>query len=373
MANYDDNTAPNGIPDGNPVAHGRGEPARVNDPVAPLDAAQSAPTQRDRLAALAPRSAEPGARSNAEMAPSSAIATPSRPVPPGQAPSAAIPREAEHYRGSAPTPSPGPARPVPNADDAPRMRPADMPPRSAPPAPSEPPQARAPITRRARAPQAPTPPNNEAGGNRQIWDMDEASAPSTRPVSRKIKSTPLVLNTPARSDDGGGATAEAQPNQRRSGAKAKTRILGFHAQNVTKDVFESAALASEARYPAGWIVVIDGPGRGASFIVSTSVSTIGRAEDQAISLDFGDTSISRQNHASVAYDEEQNKFFSGHGGKSNVVRRNGTPVLATEELSDGDLIRIGKTTLRFVALCGPDFSWVENEAEFGDGGADADV
>ena len=74
-------------------------------------------------------------------------------------------------------------------------------------------------------------------------------------------------------------------------------------------------------------------------------------------LDFGDNSISRENHAAIAFDAEQNVFFIGHGGKANLVRCNNMPVLSTQALSAGDRIRIGETTLRFVPLCGGDFSW----------------
>ncbi|MBF9030848.1 FHA domain-containing protein, partial [Rhodobacterales bacterium HKCCE3408] len=155
------------------------------------------------------------------------------------------------------------------------------------------------------------------------------------------------------------ATSDIPPRPA-AGARAKTRILGFHAGEIDTDPLSGPAASPAGpagMFPAGWIVVIDGPGRGASFTVPIGVSTIGRNADQAISLDFGDMSVSRENHASVAYDEEQNKFFIGHGGKSNVVRRNGNPVLSTEELSDGDMIRIGKTTLKFVAFCGSGFVW----------------
>ena len=103
--------------------------------------------------------------------------------------------------------------------------------------------------------------------------------------------------------------------------------------------------------------MISGPGRGSCFTMFTGVSQIGRGEDQAVRLDFGDTSISRNNHAAVAYDDEQGKFFLGHGGKSNLVRLNGKPVLSTEELTSGDMVRIGETTLKFVSLCGEDFTW----------------
>jgi hypothetical protein len=143
------------------------------------------------------------------------------------------------------------------------------------------------------------------------------------------------------------------------GEGAKTRVLGFHAPNIETDAISAVARKSvgDVRFPAGWIVVVDGPGRGAYFAVTNSVSSIGRGLDQSICLNFGDASISRNNHAAIAYDAEQNRFFLGHGNKSNIVRRNGQPVLSTEELMDGDEIRIGKTTLRFVALCGPSFTW----------------
>ena len=49
------------------------------------------------------------------------------------------------------------------------------------------------------------------------------------------------------------------------------------------------------------------------------------------------------------------------------MRLNGKPVLSTEEMSDGDEIRIGETLLKFVAFCGEDFSWTSN----GDNGEDA--
>jgi pSer/pThr/pTyr-binding forkhead associated (FHA) protein len=84
-----------------------------------------------------------------------------------------------------------------------------------------------------------------------------------------------------------------------------------------------------------------------------------------VKLDFGDNSISRTNHAVVAYDDEQRKFFLGHGGKANIVRLNGKPVLSTEELAHNDIIRIGETTLRFLALCGPDFDWADGEGTQG--------
>ncbi len=146
----------------------------------------------------------------------------------------------------------------------------------------------------------------------------------------------------------------------RGAGRVKTRLLGFQQnQGGPEDMFddEAAAPSGSAMFPVGWLVVTDGPGRGHSFALSAGVSQIGRGEDQTVRLDFGDNAISRQNHAAIAFDDEQNSFYLGHGGKSNLVRLNGKPVLATEELQSHDEIRLGETRMLFIALCGREFSW----------------
>ena len=170
------------------------------------------------------------------------------------------------------------------------------------------------------------------------------------------------------SDDIDAVPAPAPGRAARRAGRAKTRLLGFHrSDDASSDPFgetqEATAKAQHEKFPVGWLVIVEGPGLGHSFSIFTGASMIGRGEDQVIRLDFGDNSISRNNHAAVAYDQEQNKFYIGHGGKSNIIRRNARPVLSTEELHHADLIRIGETTLRFVALCGSDFKWqgMENE------------
>jgi len=166
-----------------------------------------------------------------------------------------------------------------------------------------------------------------------------------------------------------GETSEAAPSApiRRAG-RVKTRLLGFQAKSDTADVFagKTATGSGPVRFPVGWLVVTQGAGVGHSFSLLSGVSKIGRGDDQAVQLDFGDTSISRDNHAAIAFDDELTQFFLGHGGKSNVVRLNGKPVLSTEELYDGDEIRIGETTLKFIALCGEEFTWAENSGDDND-------
>lgn len=146
-------------------------------------------------------------------------------------------------------------------------------------------------------------------------------------------------------------------------ARVKTTFLGFErADTHVQDLIETAepvtkAEAVQETFPVGWLVVTGGPGRGASVTLTEGLMQIGRNDDQAIQLDFGDTGISRSNHAVIAYDPEDRKCYLGHGGKANLVRLNGKPVLSTVALVSGDLIRISETSLRFAAFCDDSFDW----------------
>jgi hypothetical protein len=163
--------------------------------------------------------------------------------------------------------------------------------------------------------------------------------------------------------------APAAGRAARRAGRVKTRLLGFNGgddANPFDAATGPAATAAPVLYPVGWLVVAAGPGRGQSFALFSGVSQIGRGEDQAVRLDFGDTAISRQNHAAIAYDGEQRKFYLGHGGKANLVRLNGKPVLSTEEMTTGSRINIGETTLHFVALCGTGFDWDKNHDDDAD-------
>ncbi|MBY4891427.1 FHA domain-containing protein [Rhodobacteraceae bacterium N5(2021)] len=168
---------------------------------------------------------------------------------------------------------------------------------------------------------------------------DAAPVGATRPVTAPMPSEPTrPAQAPAFGRD---ASGHARP---------KTRILGYGAP-ATSDATQTDAPA------VGWLVVIAGPGRGTSLALMSGMNGIGRGDDLQVQLDFGDDAISRDAHAYVTYDDAARRFFVSHGGKTNLVRLNDAAVLATEGLSHGDTLRIGATSLRFVALCGPDFDW----------------
>ena len=217
---------------------------------------------------------------------------------------------------------------------------------------------------------------------KKVWDLDAENLATlqedvqTLPVSDPDTETAGRGEAPATTDTGTSTPDHMNmfevpnplaPRRNLSEARVRTRIKGYGANDAPTDVFDAVSdeAAGGLDFPVGWLVVTQGPGRGKSFTLQNVVSTIGRGLDQTITLNFGDDTISRSNHAAVAFDDQMNACFLGYGGKANLVRLNGRPVLTTEQLSDGDVIRIGETDLRYVAFCGPDFVWDDEAATNG--------
>lgn len=183
--------------------------------------------------------------------------------------------------------------------------------------------------------------------------------------------------------DGPGVEAPPMPlgpdgrpkRKKRRPSSNKTRLMGFDTSDGRAELFDEdaaeTATTGRCQFPVGFVFVTHGPGLGESFAIRSGMSQIGRGEDQAIRLDFGDQAISRSNHAAIVYDPKENTYLLGHGGKANIVRLNGTPVVSTSDLKDGDEIELGETRLRFVGICSKDFNWEMAQAE--DEGSDDDV
>ena len=107
----------------------------------------------------------------------------------------------------------------------------------------------------------------------------------------------------------------------------------------------------------GWLVVVDGPGRGQSVKLGYGMNSIGRGAEERVSLDFGDEEISRQGHAMLTYDTKGRKFYIQHGGGTNLTYLGESPVLQPHEIKGREIIGLGKTQLCFIPFCGPDFEW----------------
>ncbi|MEO0384344.1 MAG: FHA domain-containing protein [Pseudomonadota bacterium] len=123
---------------------------------------------------------------------------------------------------------------------------------------------------------------------------------------------------------------------------------------------KTEAMQSEDRLVApvvGWLVVVDGPGRGTGIPFGAGMNAIGRGADNAVVLDFGDEDITDDPHAFIVYDEEKRSFHVTHAGQNSVVRLDDQPLLEAKHIDNGAHVRIGQTTLRFTAFCGSGFDW----------------
>ena len=115
--------------------------------------------------------------------------------------------------------------------------------------------------------------------------------------------------------------------------------------------------AEEIDAVAGWLVIVEGPGKGRDLRVGVGRNTLGRDQGNRIALPFGDTRISRTAHLWINYDHLSRAFSVTPGNSSNLAHLNGTAVEERMPLADGAMIMIGRTALRFVAFCDDRFDW----------------
>jgi hypothetical protein len=146
----------------------------------------------------------------------------------------------------------------------------------------------------------------------------------------------------------------APPSDRKE--EPKTHISGWARTGGTR-----GDVTSESRNDndpvVGWLVIVSGPGRGLHKKIGAGVNTVGRDADNRIPMPHGDTEISRHAHARIIYDKKNRQFLIQQGDGVNLVYLDEVPVLSPTILEDHAEIEIGKTRLRFVAFCGPRFSW----------------
>jgi hypothetical protein len=120
------------------------------------------------------------------------------------------------------------------------------------------------------------------------------------------------------------------------------------------------AMPAGSDYVTGWLVIVDGPGKGQSRPIRSGMNSLGRAPDQDIPLYFGaksDGEISRRDHTRIVYDPRSNNFKLMHGASRNLTYLNDEAVLEITDLKAYDRIVAGKTTLLFLPLCGNIFRW----------------
>lgn len=179
---------------------------------------------------------------------------------------------------------------------------------------------------------------------------DESDVPASPQPSRGGYTDPTVVHLSG--PRGSSAARSATPPDSET-----TRLHGSIGGGATG--VEGAT--PEVEPVAGWLVVVEGPGAGTDLRIGIGQNMVGRDPDSRIGVPFGDLKISRRDHLRVNYDHERRVFSVVPGTSPNLAYLNGTAIEQRCVLASGDTIRIGRTTLRFVAFCGDDFNWPDED------------
>lgn len=153
---------------------------------------------------------------------------------------------------------------------------------------------------------------------------------------------------------GGGKQAAGRAPERRPDEVTKHVSA---ADGRTALIAGKGAASAKDSPVVGWLVVVEGPGRGADHRINPGQNRIGRSREMEISLGNGDSAVSADAHALVIYDYQNNRFFLKHGSGKNLTYLNGEAVLEPRALSAYDRITVGETQLLFLPLCGERFNW----------------
>jgi len=183
-------------------------------------------------------------------------------------------------------------------------------------------------------------PNHQGGGDERTHQIGDG-APNHDPYSEKTVVAKPHSYAPTISNPAPSHTEEE-----------RTRLVG--AQASGKSVSASNFLDDPV---VGWLVIIDGPGKGQALKIGYGQNSVGRAAGQRIQLDFGDDQISREGHAFITYDPKGRKFYVQNGGGSNLIYAGNDPILVPTELGGVMDLSLGKTVVRFVPFCGSGFDW----------------
>lgn len=201
-----------------------------------------------------------------------------------------------------------------------------------------------------------------------IEEKTDARKEDTKPTD--VANRPLPPAPQGGEQPAGGGRLDA-PTQRMGerpvpaagGEEERTRLVGGRPRREDEERRQERAVADRGMDDpvVGWLVVVEGPGKGRAVPLGYGSNSIGRGATDRIKLDFGDEQISRSGHAVVTYDPRGRQYYVQHGGGTNLTYLGDQPVLAPTGLPALSHISIGHTVLRFVPLCGAEFDWQDTE------------
>lgn len=106
----------------------------------------------------------------------------------------------------------------------------------------------------------------------------------------------------------------------------------------------------------GWLVAIDGPKTGFSFVIHSEKNVIGRGAAFDVDLSF-DKAASKDGDAIITYDVRKRQFYISPSVGKNNIYVNDNILLQPEGIKEYDIIEIGETKFVFRSLCNEEFTY----------------
>ncbi|MBQ7676659.1 MAG: FHA domain-containing protein [Lachnospiraceae bacterium] len=110
----------------------------------------------------------------------------------------------------------------------------------------------------------------------------------------------------------------------------------------------------------GWLVCIGGVNLGRDYRLFDRQNKIGRETGDVIIQN--DPTISRENHARIAYDRRHNSFMLIPGESTNNIYLNDEPVYVPVGINEYDKIELGDSAFLFVPFCCSRFMWGDDDS-----------
>jgi len=101
----------------------------------------------------------------------------------------------------------------------------------------------------------------------------------------------------------------------------------------------------------GWLIVVEGEMVGQDYRLVSGWNSVGRDGDMSVSLDF-DPAISRRDHVKILFEPKKQQYHISPGEARNPSYVNNEVLLQPMIFNDRDIIELGGTKLKFIALCG---------------------
>jgi pSer/pThr/pTyr-binding forkhead associated (FHA) protein len=131
-----------------------------------------------------------------------------------------------------------------------------------------------------------------------------------------------------------------------SGNETKIKRHGETGSGEALDDISTQLIRDKSNQTVGKLTVVEGAGSGKSVNIYTGTNQIGRGDDMRVQINFGDDTISRQQHAVITFDAKNLEVRIYDGGKPGGLWVNGSRVTADQAVKFGDLIKLGETTLK---------------------------